>query len=614
MKKRKVAHCIIMSTLFIFILSCAKISNPSGGPRDRTPPVVLTTVPQYGVKNFRGKSVIITFDEYVTLDNINDKFMVSPPMKKRPKVYTRNKSVIADFLENLRDSTTYTLYFQDAIKDLNEGNILEDYQFVLSTGPVIDSLSVTGNVFNATDLETPEKTMVLLYRELADSFVVKHLPDYISRVDQKGYFRINNVKEGVYRLYALQDIDNSKNYNLPDEQFAFMNSPIEVTIENNYIKPVRDTVPKKKEVPKVKDVSRTMDLKDQDTIVPIGEYPLMLFAATRKAHYLTSSGRPFKYQLIYTLSLPPDTLGFRLTIPDSGKGSYYIETNPEKDSIKVWLTDSLLYSQTQIKTIIDYPFTDSLGVLGFKEDTIQMRFMAPRPSRGKVKKPVFTFGTNIKGNLLKPGQEIILNSVTPFMQPDTSLIRLYQVSDSAKTTIRVNYSLIKDSANSCQYYLKADLKQDKKYLFVADSASFSNIYNVKSDSVGLSFSFRKPDSFSKLTFSVKNSNTNTIIQLLTNTEKPVSEAFLKSDGKVVFPMLDNGTYRARVIYDLNGDGKWTTGDFNTGRQPEPVSYYPNEIELKSGWEVEQDWDIGKEWFKPEKLKQKKTSKSTTRNK
>ena len=113
-----------------------------------------------------------------------------------------------------------------------------------------------------SDLETPEKTMVLLYRELADSFVVKHLPDYISRVDLKGYFRINNVKSGTYRLYALTDADNSKNYNLPDEEFAFMNSPIEVTPEKNYIPPVKDTVPKKKEVPKVKDVSKEQRAQD----------------------------------------------------------------------------------------------------------------------------------------------------------------------------------------------------------------------------------------------------------------------------------------------------------------------------------------------------------------
>jgi hypothetical protein len=612
MKKRMVAHYSIMSTLFILISACAKISNPSGGPRDRTPPVVLESVPKNGARNFIDKSVIITFDEYVTLSNITEKFMVSPPMKKKPRIYTRNRSAIVEFQENLRDSTTYTLYFQDAIRDLNEGNILEDYQFVFSTGPVIDSLSVTGNVYNAADLETPEKTMVLLYRELADSFVVKHLPDYISRVDQKGYFRINNVKEGVYKLYALTDADNSKNYNLPDEEFAFMNAPVEVTFEKNYIPPVKDTIPKKKVVPKVKDVSKTKDLKIQDTIVPIGEYPLMLFQARKKAHYLTSSGRPLKYQLIYTLSLPADTLGFRLSIPDSKKENYYIETNREQDTIKVWITDSTLYSLPQIKTIIDYPFTDSLGILQFKEDTIQMRFLTPRPTRGKIKKPVFSFETNIMANLLKPGQQIILTAPTPFSQPDTARIRLYQVSDSTKSKTRVNYALIRDSVNSCKYHLKADLKQENKYLFVADSASFANIYNVKSDSVGIGFSFKKPDSFSKLTLAIKNCKSTSIIQLLNNSEKLVAEASLKSDGKVVFPMLDNGTYRIRVIYDLNGDGKWTTGDFVTGRQPEQVSYYPHEIELKTGWEIEQDWDIGKELVKPEKMKLKKMSKSNTR--
>ena len=147
---------------------------------------------------------------------------------------------------------------------------------------------------------------------------------------------------------------------------------------------------------------------------------------------------------------------------------------------------------------------------------------------------------------------------------------------------------------------------------VADSASFGNIYNVKSDSVGIGFSFKKLDSYGKLIFAVKNCKTNAIIQLLNNSEKLVTEASLKSDGKVVFPMLDNGTYRARVIYDLNGDGKWTTGNFDTGRQPEPVSYFPHEIELKSGWEEEEDWDIEKEWVKPERMKQKQTSKSNSR--
>jgi hypothetical protein len=607
MKRSRVERFVIMSTLFVLIGACAKISNPSGGPRDRTPPVILQTIPEYGAKNFKGKNVTIIFDEYISLNNINEKFMVSPPLKKKPRVIVRGKEVIAEFEEALKDSTTYTFYFQDAIRDLNEGNTIDDYQFVLSTGSVVDSLSVTGNVYSAFDLEIPEKTMVLLYRELADSFVVKHLPDYISRVDLKGYFRINNVKAGTYRLYALKDNDNSKNYNFPDEEFAFLNSPVEITPEKNFIPVVKDTLPKKKEAPKLKDLQAKKESKIQDTIVPIGEYPLMLFAALKTNHYLTSSGRPMKYQLTYTLSLPPDTMDFHFRIPDSREGSYFIEKNRERDSIRVWLTDSTLYSQSQLKTIVDYPFTDSLGILAYKEDTILMRFLAPRPTRGtKIKKSSFVFENNIKGGLLKPGQQIYFTSKTPFRQPDTSRIKFVQIADSVK--LIMPYTLQKDSSNSCRYILKADLKQDKKYLFIADSASFGDIYNENSDSTGFNLAFRKPESYSKLTLNIKNCKINCIIQLLAAKEKVVSETMMKSDGKVVFALLDAGKYKLKVIYDLNGDGKWTTGDFNHGRQPEPVSYYPRELDIKTGWEIDQDWDIEKQSYKEVKLKEIRTSK------
>jgi hypothetical protein len=609
MNRSTVEPFVIMSTLFVLIGACAKISNPSGGPKDRTPPQVLETIPEYGAKNFKGKSITITFDEYVSLDNINDKFMVSPPMKKKPRVFIRGKNVITEFEENLRDSTTYTFYFQDAIKDLNEGNKIDDYQFVLSTGSVVDSLSVTGNVYNSFNLESPDKTTVLLFRELADSFVVKHLPDYITRVDPKGYFRINNVKTGSYRLYALKDGDNSKNYNFPEEEFAFMNSPVEITPEKNFIPVVKDTVPQKKIVPKINDLQTKKDNIIQDSIVPRGEYPLMLFAAQKTSHYLTGSGRPLKYQLIYTLSLPPDTMDFRFTIPGSGANSYFIEKNREKDTIRVWLTDSTLYSQSQIPTIVDYPFTDTLGILGYKKDTIQMRFLAPRATRGKkVKKSVFAFETNIKGNFLKPGQQIIFTSLTPFRAPDTTKIRFYELADSIR--LKVKYSLIKDSSSTCRYFLKSGFKEDKKYLFIADSTSFGNIFNENADSTGFNFTVKKADTYSKLTLTIKNCTTNCIIQLLNNQEKLVSEAMLKSDSKIEFPLLDAGDYRLKVIYDLNGDGKWTTGDFSKGMQPEPVSYYPREINLKAGWilDMDQEWDIAKQNEKEQKLRQKKTSK------
>ncbi len=609
--RNPVSRFLIISALFAFIaFSCAKVSNPTGGLRDRTPPVVLKTVPEYGARNFKGKSITITFDEYVSLNNINEKFMVSPPMKKKPKIITKGKGVVVTFEEKLRDSTTYTFYFQDAIRDLNEGNTIEDYQFVLSTGSELDSLSVTGNVYNAFDLEAPEKTMVLLYKDLPDSFVVKHLPDYISRVDQKGYFRINNVREGSYRLYALKDDNNSKNYDNTDEEFAFINTPVEINPLKNFLPVVKDTVKKKKPEIKTRDLRGANEKKavktQQDTIVKIGEYPLILFAAQKIHHYLTSSGRSSKYQLNYTLSLPPDSMEFRFRIPDSKTGSYFIEKNRTQDTITVWLTDSSLYSKSIIPTIIQYPFTDTLMNLSYRQDTIQMRFMAQRIIRGgKAKKNKYVLETNIKGNTLKPGQQIYFSSGTPLREPDTTRIR-FLTADSLKQ--RVHYEFVRDSSTSRKYYLKADLKEDTKYQLITDSASFGNIYNENIDSTGYSFTVKKSDSYGKLTMSIVNCTTSCIIQLLNNQEKLIAEQIIKSDGKVVFPLLDAGKYRVKVIYDLNGDGKWTTGDFNTGRQPEPVSYYPNEIDLKTGWIADQDWDISKQLFKEQKLKEKKTQK------
>jgi hypothetical protein len=614
MKWSMLDRFFLLTALFILPVACAKISAPSGGPRDKLPPVVVKSIPNTGAKNFRDKKLSITFNEYVVLDNINEKFMVSPPIRMKPRVFTKGKSVIVEFDDKLKDSTTYTFYFQDAIKDLNEGNIIENYQVVFSTGPVIDSLSITGNVYSSYNLEVPEKTQVLMFQELADSAVVKHLPDYISRVDMNGYFRIDNIHAGNYRLYALKDVDNSKNYNLPEEEFAFMNSAIEITPEKNFIPLVKDTATlikglKNGTSPAVKDTTIIKKAvgKVPETAILNGEYQLLLFAAQKKDHYLTNSARNLKYQMIYTLSLPPDSMKFEVSIPGAGNEEYFIEKSRNKDTLKIWLSDSALYSQPQITTIVKYPFTDTLKTLGYREDTILMRYLAPRaPRAAKVKKPVLTVDANITTGYLKPGQSIVFTSQTPFSQPDTSRIYLYEIIDTTRQ--KVPFHLVKDSTNSCKYTLNAKLLKGKKYLFIADSASFSNIYSENSDSTGIKFSVKDPESYSKLTLNISNYKGDRIIQLLNNTEILVSESLMKKDGKLVFPLLENGLYRVRAIYDLNSDGKWTTGDFTSGRQPEPVSYYPGEIELKTGWEIEQDWDIGVKNVKDQKLREKNKTK------
>lgn len=594
-------HCNIRSSWFlipawILIFGCAKMNTPSGGPKDKEIPVVLKCIPENGATSFAGKEIVITFDEYVVLDKISEKFMVSPPMKIRPDVFVRGKNVHIKYEDQLRDSTTYTFYFQDAIRDLNEGNAINNYQFVFSTAPFIDSLSVTGNVYSALNLDPPENTLVLLYSQLEDTSVVKQIPVYITRAAANGEYRIDNVRPGTYRLYGLVDADNSKNYNNRDEMFAFYEKPVQIIPEKNYLPLKKDTV--------TATVAKPATGKAPFIPPVIGEYQLTLYQAEKKLHYLTSSARKQPYQLVYTLSLPPDSSEFEFSIPGVSPDKYFTEKNKNRDTITVWLTESTVYRQQQIETYVSFPFTDTLGVTGMKTDTVPMRFMTPKPSRGKAaKRTPYKISTGISGQE-RPDKQIILTAPAPFRPPDTSRIAFYEVLKEAK--IRHPFSLSKDTGNACRYYVHSELKPGKSYIFITDSAAFTSIYGATSDSTAVRFSVLTPETYGKLTLDITGYEGSRIIQLLDNTEKLLRQVYIKSNGKIEFPLLEKGKYRVKAIFDLDNNGKWTTGDFDTHRQPEPASYYPAEIEIKENWDMTQPWELIIQNFKDPKLQKVKT--------
>ena len=594
----------LLILILSLIYSCAKIGSPTGGPRDREPPVVVKTVPVAGATGYSGYKVEITLDEYVALDNINENLIVSPPAKKKPKVWIKSKTVIAEFEEDFRDSTTYNLNFQDAIKDLNEGNILEDYQIAFSTGSVLDSLSVTGNVYHADNLEVPEKLFVLMYRELADSAVKKLLPDYIALIDRFGYFRINNVKPGIYNLYALMDADNNKLYNLDDEAFAFLDSPVTVTADSNWLPVIKDTVKVIKTQPVKSNVKTGPKINPRDTIPLSGKNKLMLFTKSPTARYLKSSERKIDYKLEYVLSLPPDSLGFSFSIPETDSSLYLVERSRQRDTMIVWLTDTALYKSSQVTTFLRYPATDTAGIISIKTDTVQLRYIPPKVTKtAPVKKPEtgIKIANNMAAGAPKPGQLIIFSSETPLLDPDTSMIKLYDMTKM--DTLKVPFLLRKDSYTATKYILDFDILPDKKYFFIADSGAFVNYFGECSDSIGIKFSQKPADSYTKLSFNIKNGEGKMIIQLLDKSEKNlIREANIEEDGIVEFKLLEPGIYRAKIIFDTDGDGKWTTGDFSKLRLPEAVSFYPKELELKLKFELLQDWDVGVKYEKDMKLR------------
>ena len=593
-----------LSFLILFSLlafGCAKISTPSGGPRDRDIPVIVKSLPENGSTSFRGKEIIVTFNEYVVLEQITEKFMVSPPMTKRPEITTRGKSIRIRYEDELRDSTTYTFYFQDAIRDLNEGNAINNYQFVFSTGPVIDSLSLAGNVYTGLNLDPPGNTLVLLYSQPEDSAVFRDIPDYITRASLNGEFRIDNVRAGSYRLYALVDADNSKNYNLREESFAFYGEPVQVTPEKNFLPVAKDSIASVAAPPAAGKVPEKPPVT--------GDFPLIMFQAEKKLHYLASSSRKQAYQLSFILSKPPDSLGFRFSIPGASDKAWLTEHSRKRDSITVWLTDSALYNRPILEPVISYPFTDSLGVTSLKDDTLQMRFVAAvqRSTRGQAPKRTPYKITHGLSGQVRPAGRIAFTAPSPMRPPDTSAVKLYEVLKDQKTRIPVTFT--GDSSLYSRYYMNAELKSGKNYLFISDSAAFTSIYGDYSDSTGVKFLVPGPESYGKLILDITGHYGGKIIQLLTEREELVRQEYLTDTARLEFPLLGQGKYKVRAIFDLDGNREWTTGDFDFHRQPEPVSYYPGLIEIKENWEVVNPWKLTPVNFKQHELQIRKTGTS-----
>ena len=544
----------------VIIGSCAKVGSPSGGPRDVDPPVVLESYPPNGTTNFHGNEFIITFNEYVVIDDVSDKLMVSPPLGKKPIVSMKGKSVKVEYEDLLKDSTTYTFYFQDAIKDLNEGNALENFQFVFSTGNVIDSLSLQGNIFKGLSLDPAAEVLVMLYNDISDTAFQKSLPDYITKATKEGNFRIDNIREGKYRLFGLEDQDNSKNFNIEDEVIAFYDSIVNITPEND------------------------------------NGYSLYLFQPEKTQRYLTSTSRNSANELRFSVSLPPAPYSFGFRIPESDNQNFVQERTINGDTLTVWLLDTVYSNQQSLKTLISYPFTDSTGTVVQRDDTINLRFTAPRTiarNREVVQKTTslpYEVMTNFSSGKISPLLKLNLTASTPFGEIDHNKISLYEIKDTLKSRLQIRVT--KDSVNLRKIYIETSLLQGVDYLFVADSAAFKDIYGLVSDSLGKKFNLNTDDKYGKLIFRISGYDGPRIVQLLSLDEtKTVREYYQERDGSLEIPYLEKGKYKLRVIYDLNGDKKWTPGDYKSLKQPEPVSYFSDEIEVKVNWEQIFDWDI-----------------------
>lgn len=663
----------------LLLASCAKTSSPTGGPVDEQPPRVLDSEPANGSVNFSSRSFNITFDEYFVLDNIDQALMVSPPLQEKPQVKTRGKKLVVelDDEEELNENKTYTFNFLNSIKDLNENNPLENFKYVFSTGNVLDSLSVTGHIYDAFNLEAGEGILVMLHSAMADTMPRSTLPDYITRAMDNGNYRIDNVAAGEYRIYGLRDDNNNKIYDLPGEAFAFLDSSIHVSPENNYIPVQPDSLAMAGDSSLVApadsgriampadsarlaartDLARVAaadsarkvmpadsgrmappdDMRreitpgeDQPAVaagqadslkyerIPGKEVGLYYFVEESKIQYLSGSSRPQPYLLQFTFALSVDTSAIEVDFIESVNDTVYSDVDADyirefsagRDTCRLWLTDSTFYSRERITLLLGHPQTDSLGQLQAVTDTLRLRYRAPATGRSRGPARQRTASLTLKTNItqasgLKPEQNPVFIFDTPMLEPDTSLIKLHLQNDSLEKAI--DYRVYRDSVNNKKFTLQTKLDPDSMYVLLAHEGAFENIYGLTSDSLSYKFRVKNPDQLGKLVLNITGFSGNIILHLLDAGENIVQERkiSLPDEGSVEFPYLDSKEYLVKAIFDINGDGKWTTGDYEKNRQPEPVSYLPKKIDVKAGWEMIEDWQLSG-------IRQKAESISSTR--
>ena len=590
--------------LLLFFSSCANRGiGPQGGPKDTIPPRMVKEQPLNQSVNFHGKKIEITFNEYLQLDNIQQNLLVSPPQQVSPIVKAIGKKVTVEMQEDLIDSTTYTLDFGNAICDYTEKNPLRGYVFAFSTGDRIDSMEVYGRVANAEDLNPVSGLMVGLQANLHDS-AFSTLPfTRVARSDSLGEFGIQNLRNGVYRLYALQDQSRDFLYQ-PGEGLAFSDSLVIPEYETEIVfdtiwKNIADTIDSLSSVRQIDTI-----LTIQNAYVGPADLMLWFFKEDKQRHYFQRVYRDEPHIIKLQFSAPQDSLPLLRALPPSAMDSTradslwtdpwaytLLQANPTRDTLVYWLTDSIAIRQDSIFLEMTYLKSDSLYNLVPETDTVSAIYRAPRMTQKakeaqekKARERKLDLKSNAKDKF-EVYDTLCIVAAFPIDSIYTDSIRLYEKQD----TLLIDKPFTLRQKDVMSFQIIAPLQQGKQYELHLDSAAVRDIYGVASDKKKFTLKLKTAEDYSTLLIRLPNYDPRIRLQLLSEKDQPVRELPAREEG-TKFEYLTPKTYYLRLYFDLNGDGRWTTGDWITKRQPEPVYYFPAKLTLRANWDFEERFD------------------------
>lgn len=650
MQRFRTIPLLILFSIVIF--SCARMGQPDGGWFDETPPHVVSASPADRGVNAKSKKIVINFDEYIKLENPSEKVIISPPQMEQPDIKAAGRNIIVQLKDSLKENTTYTIDFSDAISDNNEGNPMGNYTYSFSTGGVIDTLEVAGYVLDAENLEPIKGTLVGLYRNedfavkdsllrdslaektdstLQDPFRLKPLMR-VSHTDSRGHFIIRGVAPGSYRVFSLQDADGDFRYSQAAEGVGFDNEVIVPTCK-----------------PDTRQDTLWIDSLHIKDIIPVGythflpdELVLRQFVKEQTDRFYLKAERKDAdhFTLFYSGpgKMTPEVKGVNF----DSKDAFIIENTLKNDTVTYWLRDTALVNMDTLSVVVTHEVTDSLGALVMQSDSLEILAKVPYAKRLKeLQKEMDEWYKKLEKRRKKSEEEItdtifparpfkpeykIDQAISPvgrlrinFPQPvesiDTSMIHLYV--KQGEDWYRAPFTMRRaehENATDRNLEILAEWIADAEYSFEVDSTAFRSIYGLVSHPYKAGIKVNNPDSYSALFVNVSGaSGGDIIVQLLNSSDKVVTEE-KAVDGTAEFYYVKEGEYYLRAFVDRNGNGKWDTGCYEDDCQPEAVYYFPEKVDCRAKWDVKRTWNLTAKKLhlqKPEKITKQKGDKQKT---